>query len=494
MSESNNTRRVLIFGADGLRPDALTPELMPTVWALAQTGVRGLAHHAVFPTHTRVNISALATGTLPGRHGIVANTMLVPNATDDHVINTGDYRHLNALNEFTDGQALLSVSVGDILATRGARVAVAATSTPGAAMLWTHNHMHRMINTNSTYGLADLTDLREKLGDVPPRQTGEAQTAAQDYIAAAVCDIYLDDPTNRVIVMWMCEPDSSQHYFGLGSPQVETALGKVDECVAQVLRELDRRNIREQFDIFFISDHGHSTVRAHATLREYLERAAREIGQPLPRLATASDYIYAAPGSAEPTVHELAPLVEWLSEQPWVGAILAGREDLLNLPDLFALESVWGGATNARRPLLAISPAWSDAANEHGVPGEVQTLTTQGALRSSHGSASPYDLHANLIAQGPSFPAGLQSGIPTGSIDLLPTILHILDIEPPAPLQGRILWELLATPEGEPGEVRDEILTPQTGPNGHDRRLVLHHVGQTSYLHGAFVGEQEWRG
>ncbi|MEX1019179.1 MAG: alkaline phosphatase family protein, partial [Litorilinea sp.] len=196
MTDPAKARRVLIFGADGLRPDALTPDLMPTVWELAQSGVRGLDHHAVFPTHTRVNMSALATGNMPGRHGIVANTMLVPNATEDHVINTGDYRHLNALNTFSGGNALLTASIGDILAAQGQRVAVAASSTPGAAMLWTHNHMHRVINANSTYGLADLTDLREKLGEVPPRQPGQAQTAVQGYIADAVCDVYLDDPDN----------------------------------------------------------------------------------------------------------------------------------------------------------------------------------------------------------------------------------------------------------------------------------------------------------
>ncbi|MEX1020399.1 MAG: alkaline phosphatase family protein, partial [Litorilinea sp.] len=324
-------------------------------------------------------------------------------------------------------------------------------------------------------------------------QPGQAQTAVQGYIADAVCDVYLDDPDNRLIVMWMHEPDASQHAYGLGAPQMTDALRKVDACVAQVLGELDRRGLRDQFDIFFISDHGHSTVRAHATLREYLERAAAEIGSPLPPLATASDYIYAAPGTAEPSAAELTPLVEWLQAQPWVGAMLAGRADLCALPNVFALEDVWGGATNARRPLLAISPTWSHAVNEYGVAGDVQTLTTQGALRSSHGSASPYDLHANLIANGPSFRQGVRSEVPTGAIDLLPTLLHILDISAPAPLQGRVWWELLAQAQGEPGVVRDKVLMPeQAATSGASPRLVVHHVGEARYLHGAFVGDQTW--
>jgi hypothetical protein len=490
-----NERRILIIGADGLRPDFLTPDLLPAVCGLATAGVQSLAHHAVYPTHTRVNISALATGATPGIHGIVANTMLVTGATGDHVVNTGDYRHLNGLNRSTQGRALLTASIGDLLAEEGARVAVAATSTPGAAMLWTHNHMSRVINTNSTYGIADLSDLREKLGEIPVHAAGQAEVAVQDYITTAVINIYLDDPQNRVIVMWMHEPDASQHYYGLGSPQAYAALHKVDECVGRILAELDRRGIRDQFDIFFVSDHGHSTVRAHNTLGEYLRQAAREIGRPLPPLATASDYIYAEPGTGEPTAAEIGPLVEWLLEQPWRGAVLAGREDLLQLPELLPLTALWCGATNDRRPLLAVSPRWSHATNEFGVPGDVQALTTQAALRSSHGSASPYDLHAVLIASGPSFHEGLRSLLPTGAIDLLPTVLTLLDLSVPAAVQGRVLWEFFRSPKAEPGESHDEVLVPTHTHSGiQNHHILLHHVGKTSYLHGAFENGQSWEG
>ena len=41
------SRRVLIIGADGLRPDLLDPVLMPVVSQLAATGVRSAEHHAV---------------------------------------------------------------------------------------------------------------------------------------------------------------------------------------------------------------------------------------------------------------------------------------------------------------------------------------------------------------------------------------------------------------------------------------------------------------
>jgi arylsulfatase A-like enzyme len=474
-------RRVLIIGADGLRPDLLDPVLMPNVAALAATGARAWDHHAVYPTHTRVNMSTLATGASPGRHGIVANTMIVPNATADHIVDTSNYQHLNALEAATGGHALLTPSLGDLLAARGERLAVAATSTPGAAMLWTHRHLSRMVNTNSTYGIADLYDLREKLGELPAREQGP-QLAAQIYAASAVTRLYLDDPTNRVILFWMNEPDSSFHYFGLGSPESKQALQQVDGCVGEIVHTLEAKGVRDHFDIFFISDHGHSTVQAHNTLRDYLEEAESALGRTLPPLVTASDYIYSLPGRPEPDAAALAPLVEWLLDQPWAGVVFGGTDALAQLPGVLPLQAVWGGRSNARRPLLAVSPRWNDAPNEHGVRGSVMSLTAQSALRSSHGSASPFDLHATFIANGPSFRQGIHSTLPTGAIDLLPTLLTLLQMPQPGHLDGRVLWELLDRPQGEPGSAYDEVLEPT---HGNGSRLLLHKVGASSYLHGA---------
>jgi predicted AlkP superfamily pyrophosphatase or phosphodiesterase len=480
---SSQPRRALIIGADGLRPDLLDPHLMPNVAALAAGGVRALDHHAVYPTHTRVNISALATGTVPGRHGIVANTMLVPNATEDHIIDTGSYQHINALESASHGHALLTPSLGDLLAARGERVAVAATSSAGAAMLWTHHHLSRMVNTNSTYGIADLYDLREKLGELPPKPKGAPQLAPQRYAASAVTELYLDDPRNRVIVLWMNEPDTSFHYAGLGSPASVEALQMVDLCVGEVVAAMEKRGVRDDFDIFFISDHGHSTVEAHNTLREYLQQAQQEIGRTLPPLATASDYIYAQPGASEAGANELAPLVEWLLDQAWAGVVLGGTPEIAALPGVLPLAALWNGVLNGRRPLLAVSPRWGGNANDYGVAGSVQSLTTQSALHSSHGSLSPYDLHATFIANGPSFRSGVLSTLPTGAVDLLPTVLTLLEIPLPSPLDGRVLWELFERPQGDVVDAGpDESVEAAHGQGG---KVLLHKVGPSTYVHGA---------
>src|ERR1700675_531076 len=87
-------RFVIVFVIDGLRPDAITAEDTPTLFRLRTEGVNFTNGHAVFPTVTRVNAAAIATGTQPGTNGIVGNQMCVPAVDPRRAFDTGDYRTL----------------------------------------------------------------------------------------------------------------------------------------------------------------------------------------------------------------------------------------------------------------------------------------------------------------------------------------------------------------------------------------------------------------
>src|SRR4051812_29040429 len=70
---AGKARHVLIVVMDGLRRDAVVPEDMPTLSALAKSGPFFAAHHPVYISTTEVNGTALATGMSPGRSGVMAN-------------------------------------------------------------------------------------------------------------------------------------------------------------------------------------------------------------------------------------------------------------------------------------------------------------------------------------------------------------------------------------------------------------------------------------
>jgi arylsulfatase A-like enzyme len=60
-----------------------------------------------------------------------------------------------------------------------------------------------------------------------------------------------------------------------------------------------------------------------------------------------------------------------------------------------------------------------------------------------HGSLSAFDLHNTCVAAGPDFAKGVSDDLPTGNIDIAPTVLWILGIEPQRKMSGRVLSEVL---------------------------------------------------
>ena len=62
--------------------------------------------------------------------------------------------------------------------------------------------------------------------------------------------------------------------------------------------------------------------------------------------------------------------------------------------------------------------------------------------RGDHGSFSPTDTHISLMVGGPDFKSGLFDTLPTGNVDIAPTVARILRFSMPD-VQGRVLEEAL---------------------------------------------------
>ena len=88
------SNRVLIVAFDALRPDMVTPDLMPNLCRFAAEGARVPEARSTFPTETRVNQTALVPGCYPERHGIVGNRFQDADASPGKLFNTGDETQL----------------------------------------------------------------------------------------------------------------------------------------------------------------------------------------------------------------------------------------------------------------------------------------------------------------------------------------------------------------------------------------------------------------
>src|SRR5213594_2509654 len=79
-------RHIVVVVWDGMRPDFISDKNTPTLWKLAHKGVIFRNHHAVFPSATNVNGTALVTGVYPGRNGLIANHDYRPEIDRNHSI------------------------------------------------------------------------------------------------------------------------------------------------------------------------------------------------------------------------------------------------------------------------------------------------------------------------------------------------------------------------------------------------------------------------
>jgi len=125
----------IVLVLDGLRPDAVTPEETPNLWRLRQEGVNFTASHAVFPTVTRVNATAIGTGTWPGRNGVVGNSQYVRAVDPSHAFVNDDHAILLRLDRATGGGMVLVKTLGEILQERGKLLAAVSSGSTGSALL-----------------------------------------------------------------------------------------------------------------------------------------------------------------------------------------------------------------------------------------------------------------------------------------------------------------------------------------------------------------------
>ncbi len=483
----SEVERVLILVLDGLRPDLVNRETMPFLCALERQGILLVRYLAAYPPHTRVQVTTMATGCYPGLHGIVSNLMVLDERGEDGLLDTSDFRQIQELDSATNGRAVLRAPLADLLATHGRRLAVAATGSTGSTWLWARTQPFRIVNPRSTFGVPDLAALRAKLGEPPDPNRPSVDLI--HYALAAARDLFLPDPEIAVTVVWLHEPDATFHFSGLGSPEAVNTQRVLDQALERFFEDLSARGLLYNLLVFVLSDHGHSTPVHRRSLRELL-RAAPPIPV-LQHLVPAADFLFRQPGSPLPRGADLVPLVEWLLQQPWVGIVFAHPELATDLPGVLDVGALWGNevdrAALARLPVLGVSPAWDATPNTFGIPGTVAALTEQVALRSTHGSGSPFDLHAYALLLGPGVRTGAQSMIPAGVIDIVPTIAAALGLDTLGELSGRVLREAFE-PDWQP-PINGQITRPTS--DRYLRGLQVEHTFYLGELSGSQSMEQE---
>lgn len=418
-------RQAILVIPDGLRRDLVTPEFTPHVAAFAEQAESFGAYRTVFPSCTRVVSASIATGCHPARHGLQGNTMALLEEGRPVRYDAGHPDFLQHKRRST-GRSLAMPTLAERLAPHGGAVIYSNVS-PGAAYAHDPDGHGHVYHRAGSFGpgrrpVPEGRQLRISLdvaGDAAMTERFVREVVAPAANAPALG------------VLWLGEPDASQHALALGSPEHLEILKEADRNARTVIDAVAARRDRDDILLLVGSDHGHQTVEAVVDLEAELVKAGLKRDLHSDDVVVASNgtsaLIYLDPGMGE----RREALGRFLADADWAGAVVPSND----------LASIGHASDNGLA--FAVSMRASEAPNAFGILGSSLTARRAGEKvdvigAGQHGGLGAREQSPFLMAAGPGFARGATRTEPASVIDLAPTILAHLGVAAPG-LDGRPL-------------------------------------------------------
>jgi predicted AlkP superfamily pyrophosphatase or phosphodiesterase len=486
---AGRAKHVVVVVWDGMRPDFVSETTTPTLFGFMQHGVFFQNHHSAFVSSTEVNGVVLATGVHPRTSGVMANKEYWPAVDPVNPIAIEDIKSIRAGDIASHGHYLGAATVAEILRSqKPAWQTAVAGSKPVALLLDRQDRPDASSSRLLAEGVTLPASAREKivanLGAFPA--INKTKIDRDTWTARALLEGFWAKGVPPYSVLWLAEPDWSQHETGPGSSTALAAIKSSDDKLAMVLQTLADRKLLEETDVLVVSDHGFSTIERNADVALDLSLAGFTTSRVLVGAASRGTVLVVGNGGSANlyvTGHDeniINGVVAHLQQQDYTGVLFTRN----GVSGTFPLSLAKLDSENA--PDIVISFRWSARTNANGTPGF--QISESGGKRKpgegSHASLSRFDLHNTLIAGGPDFRKGIVDPLPSGNIDVAPTILWILGISPPTSLDGRVLTEALTFPgpKIESIEVNRHEATASVGSKVWHQYLTISEVNGTTYF------------
>ncbi|HLX72839.1 MAG TPA: alkaline phosphatase family protein, partial [Verrucomicrobiae bacterium] len=484
-------KHVVVVVWDGMRPDFISGRNTPALYELIHRGVFFAHNHSVYVTSTEVNGTALATGDYPQHSSVIANRELRPEIDPLAPFGT---ETLEAMRKGDELGGYLSVpTLAETLQRRGFLTAIAGSK----PVVLLQDHARRPDNTANVvlyegqtlplHLVTNFTDGRI-LGPFPP---GDGSKTNEDvWTTRALAELIWKKDVPAFSLLWLAEPDNTQHQTGVGSAESLAAIRNSDWALSRIITELKARGVFDSTDLIVVSDHGFSTISKEvdvvAELRHAGFKAARRFSSPPAKgnvlvVGLGGSALIYAIGHEENTVSNL---VSFLQTQDFVGPIFT----LTPQKGTFPLED---GLIHSRHaPDIVFSFRWTAETNSNGAPGYIisesqgSNLSLGSGQKATHASLSPFDLHNTLVAAGPDFREGFTDETPSGNVDVAPTVLKLLGVKPLQAMDGRVLSEALKSSDERPPKIERKELSAHTPlPGGEwSQRLSVTYVDGVQYI------------
>ncbi len=477
----SKVNRVVIVVFDGLRPDRIAG-LMPNLEAFAEESLWFTEARSVFPSMTRVATTSFATGDWPARHGIVNNAFHRPQIVKGEPLDTSNFDHLARLKAAEEA-VVTTTSLGQALARAGLRMGAVHCGSAGSAYLVNHKVASNGQWTFSVYGEAATQTpeaVREAIarcGPLPGHAVPKYETLS--YAARAFSEMALGPDGPDVALMWLPEPDTTYHQFGIGSAQAQAVTRAADDVFGMVLEQVAKHDGRTA--VIAMSDHGQITTTFQTDITAGMQAA----GLPASHRPDDTHRLALTRGNMG-EVRSLDGdhgLIEaagaWLMSRDDIGMVFA-RDDIADsLPGTLPMSVVNQG--HPRAPELFFLMRASDAPDRHGVKGTCGLIAGVPLGGGMHGGLNRHELKTTLIMRTPGGRPG-KDPCPAALVDIAPTVCDLLDV--PFEATGRIL------PLFEPDKATVGTETLSNGCGAFRQFLHRIHVGNAILIdHGGRAPE-----
>lgn len=492
---AGNAHHVVVVVWDGMRPDFVTESHTPTLWKLAHAGVTFRNHHAAYLSATAVNGTAIATGCYPSGSGLFANYVFRPEIAPWKMIDVAVPDVVRRGDELSSGKYITKPTTAEILHQAGKRTAIAGTK----YVTLLHDRRAGSKNTasrnsfiffqgdilpNDSLGLFTKT-----LGPFP----GIDDPHADEWTTKALTDVMWKENVPEYSLLWLCEPDYQEHKSAPGSPAAIAAIEGADKCLEAVLAALEKKNARGETDIFVVSDHGFSTIERSIDLLPQLNAAGFRAFTKFSQSPRPGEIMVVGNGGSvlfyviahEPAVTQ--HLVSWLQQSDFAGVIFSREK----IEGTFSLADV--KIETPAAPDVVMAFRWNGKPNEFGVHGMINADWNRKPGAGTHATLSKFDMNNTLIAAGPDFRRAMVDQLPSGNIDLAPTILHILGVAPPEKMDGRVLSEAMIGGKASATETKTIVASRVFERGEWRQQLKISRVESTRYVdegNGFIAGEE----
>lgn len=291
---------LVIFVADGLRSEVVTPQTAPALAAVREEGVDFRNSHSLYPTVTTPNASAIATGHRLGDTGDFANVIFagqpaLPAAYGSQTVMLEDDQVLADMNHRFDGDYLGETSLLAAARAKGFSTAVIGKLGPSRIQDVTADPATQTVviddETGQPDGLPIPAWVRKAMraagldaaapdrglntdpGDYIRSGVKVANVEQQNWFADVATKVLL--PRFKaahkpfVLVFWSRDPDGTQHNQGdslntlspgINGPTTMAAIRNASSDLQRLRDTLRALGLDKTTDVVVTADHGFSTA------------------------------------------------------------------------------------------------------------------------------------------------------------------------------------------------------------------------------------------